>query len=90
MRCEVRRRTCAEYAAEHADGQKKERRPRSSLSDPVRGRGCNDAVDMRMKLQALVPAMEHAEETDLGSEMPWIAKLLRAASQRSSGRAGCR
>ena len=28
---------------------------------------------MRMKLQALVPAMEHAEETDLGTEMPWIA-----------------
>src|SRR5271156_2133812 len=28
---------------------------------------------MRMKLQALIPAMEHAEETDLGTEMPWIA-----------------
>ena len=26
-----------------------------------------------MKLQALIPAVEHAEETDLGSEMPWIA-----------------
>ena len=26
-----------------------------------------------MKLQALIPAMEHAEETDLGTEMPWIA-----------------
>ena len=35
--------------------------------------GGNDAVDMRMKLQALIPAVEHAEETDLGSEMPWIA-----------------
>jgi len=30
------------------------------------------AVDVRMKLQALVPAVEHAEETDLGTEMPWI------------------
>ena len=29
-------------------------------------------VDVRMKLQALSPAMEHAEETDLGTEMPWI------------------
>src|SRR5580658_781212 len=28
---------------------------------------------MRMKLQALIPAVEHAEETDLGTEMPWIA-----------------
>jgi hypothetical protein len=25
-----------------------------------------------MKLQALIPAMEHAEETDLGTEMAWI------------------
>ena len=33
----------------------------------------NDAVDMGMKLQALIPAMEHAEEADLGTEMPWIA-----------------
>ena len=33
----------------------------------------NDAVDVWMKLQALIPAMEHAEETDLGAEMPWIA-----------------
>ena len=35
--------------------------------------GGNDAVDVRMKLQALIPAVEHAEETDLGSKMPWIA-----------------
>ncbi len=30
------------------------------------------AVDVRMKLQALIPAMQHAEEADLGTEMPWI------------------
>ena len=35
--------------------------------------GGNDAVDMRMKLQALIPAMEHAEETDLGAKMPRVA-----------------
>ena len=35
------------------------------------------AVDMRMKLQALIPAMQHAEEADLGSEMPWIAGDLK-------------
>jgi hypothetical protein len=31
------------------------------------------AVDMRMKLQALIPDVEHAKETDLGSEVPRIA-----------------
>jgi hypothetical protein len=35
--------------------------------------GGQHAVDMGMKLQALIPAMEHAEEADLGTEMPWIA-----------------
>ena len=29
-------------------------------------------VDVRMKLQALIPAMQHAEEADLGTETPWI------------------
>jgi hypothetical protein len=31
---------------------------------------------MRMKLQALSPAMEHAKETDLGSQMPGITSNL--------------
>lgn len=30
-------------------------------------------MNMGMKLQALIPAMEHAEEADLGTEMSWIA-----------------
>src|SRR5271165_870794 len=30
-----------------------------------------------MKLQALVPAMQHAEETDLGTETPWITSDLK-------------
>ena len=42
------------------------------MSDPERYAGRNDAVDVRMKLQALVPAVQHAEEADLGTEMPWI------------------
>jgi hypothetical protein len=37
----------------------------------------NDAVDMRMKLQALIPAMEDTEETDLCSKMPGIASDLK-------------
>jgi len=41
----------------------------------VRGNaaGGKYAMNMRMKLQALIPAMEHAEEANLGSEMPRIA-----------------
>ena len=40
------------------------------LGDAASG---NDAVDVGMKLQALIPAIEHAEETNLGIEVPWIA-----------------
>src|ERR1019366_886339 len=63
----------AEDTAEHADGQK-ERTPGGDPSCVVGGEAAsgNYAVDVRMKLQALIPAVEHAEETDLGSEMPWI------------------
>src|SRR6266581_3684811 len=38
--------------------------------------GGNDTVDMGMKLEFLVPGMEHAEEADLGSEMSGIARDL--------------
>ena len=30
-------------------------------------------MDMRMKLELLVPGMQHAEEADLGTEMSGIA-----------------
>ena len=36
--------------------------------------GRNDTVDMGMKLEFLVPGMEHAEEADLGSEMDGSAR----------------
>ena len=45
--------------------------------------GGNDTVGVRMKLQALIPTVEHAEETDVGSKMPWIASDLK---QRLSAR----
>ena len=35
--------------------------------------GRNHAVDVRVKLQALIPAVEHAEEADLGAEVARIA-----------------
>ena len=64
----------AEDAAEHADGQEEG----AARCDPscviwIEASGGNDAVDMGMKLQALIPTMEHAEETDLGAKMAWIA-----------------
>jgi hypothetical protein len=70
----------AEYAAEHADGKEEG----ATGGDPAwviwsETAGGDHAVDMRMKLQALVPTMEHAEETDFGSnsKMPWIAGDLK-------------
>ncbi len=68
----------AEDAAEHADG-KKEGSAGGDPSGVIRceAAGGNYAVDMGMKLQALVPAVEHAEETDLRSKMPGIASDLK-------------
>ena len=64
----------AKDAAEYTDG-KKEGTPSGDPAGMIRSEtaGGQYAVDMRMKLQALIPAVEHAEETDLGTEMPWIA-----------------
>jgi len=43
--------------------------------------GGQHAVDMRMMLQSLVPSVEHAEEADLGSQVPGIASdLLQSCS----------
>ena len=38
--------------------------------------GSDHAVDMWMVLQALVPGMEHAEETDLCAEVSWVTSDL--------------
>ena len=38
--------------------------------------GRNDTVDMGMKLEFLIPGVEHAEEADLGSEMGRISSDL--------------
>ena len=39
--------------------------------------GGNDAVDMRMNLQTLVPGVEHTEESDVRSQVPGIAGDLQ-------------
>ena len=35
--------------------------------------GGNDAMNMRVQLEFLVPGMQHAEESDLGTELPGVA-----------------
>ena len=67
----------AEHAAEHFDGEKEG----AAGGDPAgvvrsEAAGGEHAVDMGMMLQALVPGMEHAEEADLGAEVPGIASDL--------------
>jgi hypothetical protein len=63
----------AKYAPEHVDGEKESRvRPNPAgviAGEPTRR---DDAVDMGMNLEFLIPGMQHAEEADLGTEMPRI------------------
>jgi hypothetical protein len=68
----------AEDAAKHADGQE-EGTPGGDPACVVQSdaAGGNYAVDMGMKLQALIPTVEHAEETDLGTKVTWIARDLK-------------
>ena len=35
--------------------------------------GWDDTVHMRMELQLLIPGVQHAEKTNLGTEMSWGA-----------------
>jgi hypothetical protein len=39
--------------------------------------GGEHAVDVRMMLQSLVPGVQHAEEANLGTEMPGIVGDLK-------------
>jgi len=68
----------AEDTAEHLDG-KEEGAARGDPACVIRSEatGGKYAVDMRMKLQPLIPAVKHAEEADLSSKMPWIAGDLK-------------
>jgi len=63
----------AKYAPEDVDGEKESSvRPNPACvigREPTRR---NDAVDMGMNLEFLVPGMQHTEEADLGAEMPGI------------------
>jgi len=57
------------HALQYGDG-KEEARVGSNPTGVITGEpaGGDDTVGMGMKLEFLVPGMQHAEETDLGSE----------------------
>lgn len=73
--CLERRAQCvekepAEKPREHSDRQEEA----GSAADPLgavrrQAAARNDAVDMRVVVQVLAPAMEHGNEADLGAEM---------------------
>jgi hypothetical protein len=60
----------AKNAPQHRDGKKEARatwNPASVIErEPTGG---DDAMDMGMKFDFLIPGMQHAEEADLGAEM---------------------
>src|SRR5271157_89372 len=64
----------AKNSAQHFDGKKE----RVAGVDPVgviqrESTGGDHAMDMGMKLEPLIPGVQHAEETDLGAQMSGIA-----------------
>jgi hypothetical protein len=64
----------AKYTPEHVDGEKEARaRPNPACAIEGESASWDDAVDMGMKLELLVPGVQHAEEADLGAKMPGVA-----------------
>jgi len=63
----------AKHTSEYLDGEKEVRTGLNPAGVIEReSAGGDDAVDMGMKLEFLVPGVEHAEEADLSSEMPGV------------------
>jgi hypothetical protein len=65
------------HTAQYSDGQE-EAWMRSNPAGVITGEsaGGNDTVDMGMKLEFLIPGVEHAEEADVGSEMGAVASYF--------------
>src|ERR1700758_2168479 len=74
-RLQTRDELAAKHAPQYGDG-KEEARVGSNPADVITGEsaGGNDTVDMGMKLEFLVPGVEHAEEANVGTEMGGIAR----------------
>ncbi len=66
---------------QHLDGEK-EARPGSNPAGAVEREppGGDDTVDMGMKLEFLVPSVEHAEEANLGPECLGLRATWRRVS----------
>ena len=64
----------AKHAPQYSNG-KEEAGMRSNPAGVIAGEsaGGDDTVDMRMKLEFLIPAVQHAEEADIGAEMGGVA-----------------
>jgi hypothetical protein len=62
------------HAPQYSDG-KEEAWVRANPARVIAGKpaGGDDTVDMGMKLELLIPGMEHAEEADLSSQMGAVA-----------------
>src|SRR5271165_4199291 len=68
----------AKYPAQHFDGKKE----RVAGVDPVgviqrESTGGDHTMDMGMMLELLIPGVQHTEETDLGAQVPGIARDLQ-------------
>ena len=66
------------HAPQYSNG-KEEARVGSNPAGVIVGESASgdDTVDMGMKLEFLVPGMEHAEEANVSSEMRGIARSLQ-------------
>src|SRR3979411_2058051 len=82
-----------ELAAEHAPQNRDGKEEAGVGSNPAgviaaESAGGNDAVDMGMKLEFLIPGVQHAEEADLGSEMGGVRRhfqeRLRAGAKQQT------
>jgi hypothetical protein len=67
----------AKHAPEYLDGEKEARTGSNpaSVIEREAARG-DDTVDMRMKLQFLIPGVQHAKEADFGTEMSGITSYF--------------
>ena len=67
----------AKHTSEYLDGEEEARAGSNPAGVIEReSAGGNNAVDVGMKLEFLVPGVKHAEEADLGTEMSGVASDL--------------
>src|SRR5260370_1324492 len=75
MRTRPPGRTCTRHRRRNSRQEKRATRTQPTGAVGTAAPGRNDVMDMRRMLEALTPGMEHAEESDVGTQ------VLRIASQ---------